>query len=111
MEKGLKEMTLGELLDSKEFQEELQRQIDNEVEHHDKMMREAYGKGLRLQRNPQERLRERGVFNVEDMVAAYKLIACKALQGYSAEERDYIKRVCWMAYWRIVDKEKKKEKK
>lgn len=52
MEKGLKEMTLGELLDSKEFQEELQRQIDNEVEHHDKMMREAYGKGLRLQRNP-----------------------------------------------------------
>ena len=110
MEKGLKEMTLGELLDSKEFQEELQRQIDNEVEHHDKMMREAFNRGLRLQRNPQERLRERGVFNVEDMTAAYKMIIAKSLQGYSAAEREYIKQVCWMAYWRVLEKMKKKEK-
>lgn len=110
MEKGLKEMTLGELLDSKEFQEELQRQIDNEVEHHDKMMSEAFNRGLRLQRNPQERLRERGVFNVEDMTAAYKMIIAKSLQGYSAAEREYIKQVCWMAYWRVLEKMKKKEK-
>ena len=110
MEKGLKEMTLGELLDSKEFQEELQKQIDNEVEHHDKMMREAFNRGLRLQRNPQERLRERGVFNVEDMTAAYKMIIAKSLQGYPAAEREYIKQVCWMAYWRVLEKMKKKEK-
>ena len=110
MKKELKEMTLGELLDSKEFQEELQRQIDNEVEHHDKMMREAFNRGLRLQRNPQERLRERGVFNVEDMTAAYKMIIAKSLQGYSATDREYIKQVCWMAYWRVLEKMNKKEK-
>lgn len=106
----LKKMTVGQLLDSEEFRKELQVQLDNEAEHHDKMMREAFVKGLRLQRNPVSRLREREVWNVVDVIAAYKLIIAKRLDGFSAIERDYIKRVCMMAYWRVVEQNKKAEK-
>ena len=107
---GLKNMTVGQLLDSDDFKRELQLQIDNECEHHDKMMREAFNAGLRLQRAPIARLRERGVFNVEDMVAAYKLMIVKRLEGMSHVERDYIKQVCMMAYWRVVQQRKQQEK-
>lgn len=106
----LQKMTVEQLLDSEEYRKELQVQITNETEHHDKMMREAFTKGLRLQRNPINSLREREVFNVEDMVAAYKQIIAKCLYGFSSAERDYIRRVCMMAYWRVVERHKKQEK-
>ena len=106
----LKQMTVEQLLDSEEYRKELQVQITNETEHHDRMMREAFTKGLRLQRNPINRLRERDVFNVEDMVAAYKQIIAKYLEGFSSAERDYIRRVCMMAYWRVVERYRKQEK-
>ena len=108
---GLKNMTVGQLLDSDDFKKELQVQIDNECEHHDKMAREAFVKGLRLQRAPIARLRERGVFNVEDMVAAYKMILAKMLDDFSAAERQYIKMVCMVAYWRVVQQRKEAEAK
>jgi hypothetical protein len=50
------------------------------------------------------------VFNVEDMTAAYKLIILKRLDGFSSGEREYIKRVCLAAYWRVLEKRKKAEK-
>lgn len=106
----LQKMTVEQLLDSEEYRKELQVQIDRETEHHDRMMREAFTKGLRLKRNPINSLRERDVFNVEDMVAAYKLIIVKLLEGFSSAERDYIRRVCMMAYWRVVERHKKQEK-
>lgn len=108
---GLKGVTVGQMLDSEEFKKELEVQIRNEQEHHDKMMREAFLKGLRLQRNPINSLRERDVMNVEDFTAAYKMIIVKQLDGYSSAERDYIRKVCMMAYWRVVEKLKAKEKK
>ena len=106
----LKNMTVGQLLDSEEFRKELALQIQNECDEHDKMMRVAFTKKLRLQRNPINSLREREVFNVEDMVAAYKQIIAKCLEGFSSAERDYIKRVCMMAYWRVVERHKKQGK-
>ena len=108
---GLKGMTVGQLLESADFKNELQVQITNECEHHDKMMREAFKAGLRLQRAPIARLRERNIFNVEDMIAAYKMLIVKKLDGFSSVERDYIKQVCMMAYWRVVQKRKGQEKK
>lgn len=110
MEKLLSKMTVADVLDSEEFRKELELQINNETEHHDKMMREAFTVKMRLQRAPIARLRERGVFNVDDMTAAYKLIIVKKLEGFSASEREYIKQVCMMAYWRVVERLKKKEK-
>lgn len=103
----LKGMTVGELLDSELFRRELQVQIDNEVKSHDHMAREAFSKGLRLQRSPHQRLRDREMFNVDDLTAAYKMIIAKQLTDYSAAEREYIKNVCMMAYWRVVQQLKK----
>ena len=108
-ELNLKEITVGEFLDSEEFRTELKKVIDHETEYHDRMMRVAFTKKLRLQRNPINSLREKEVFNVDDMVAAYKLIIAKQLQGFSATERDYIKRVCLAAYGEVVARQKKRE--
>ena len=100
-------MSVEQLLDSPEYLKELQVQIDMETDHHDTMAREAFSSGQRLQRAPIARLREREVFNVEDMTAAYKLIIAKQLDGFSATERDYIKRVCMAAYGEVVARQKK----
>lgn len=105
----LKNMTVRELLDGELFRKELQVQIDNEVASHDKMAREAFQLGMRLQRSPHQRLRDKGVFNVDDMVALYKMIICKQLEDYSSAERTYIKQVVMMAYWRVVEILQKKQ--
>lgn len=105
----LKNMTVRELLDGELFRKELQVQIDNEVASHDKMAREAFQLGMRLQRSPHQRLRDKGVFNVDDMVALYKMIVCKQLEDYSSAERTYIKQVVMMAYWRVVETLQKKQ--
>ena len=111
MTNGLKEMTVEQLIDSDDFKRELEIQITNECEHHDKMAREAFTKGLRLQRAPIARLREREVFNQQDMRELYKRILCGVLQGFSAAERTYIKQVCMVAYWRVVQQRKAAEAK
>lgn len=105
----LKNMTVRELLDGELFRKELQVQIDNEVASHDKMAREAFQLGMRLQRSPHQRLRDKGVFNVEDLVELYKMIICKQLEDYSSAERTYIKQVVMMAYWRVVETLQKKQ--
>ena len=100
-------MTVEQLLDSKQFREELQLQIDMEKKHNTEMSYQAVGAGLRLQRAPIQRLIEKNVFDADNLIAAYKLIICKAMGSYfSAAERKYIERVCMMAYWRVVDKNK-----
>lgn len=98
----LKEMTVEQLLDSDEYRKALKVKIDNEIETHDRMMRVAFTKKLRLQRNPISSLREKNVMNVDDIIAAYKMILCKALQGFSATEREYIKVLCQSVYWQVV---------
>lgn len=108
---GIKEMTVEQLIDSDDFIKELEVQITNECEHHDKLAREAFTKGLRLQRAPIARLREREVFNQQDIRDLYKRILCGVLQGFSAAERQYIKQVCMVAYWRTVQKLKAAEQK
>lgn len=105
----LKNMTVGQLLDSEEFRKELALQIQNECDEHDKMMRVAFTKKLRLQRNPINSLREREVFNAEDVTAAYKLILVKELKGFSSAEREYIKRVCMVAYYNTLQKMKEQK--
>jgi hypothetical protein len=103
----LKMLTVEQLLDSKQFHDELEMQITIEEKHHTEMSYQAVGAGLRLQRAPIQRLIEREVFNADDMIELYKRIVCKQLNGFSAAEREYIKNVCMMAYWRVVDMNKK----
>lgn len=104
----LRNMTIEQLLDSEPFERELIRQIDMETQHHDKMARQAFASGLRLQRAPIATLRESGIFDAENIRDIYKHIICKTLKGFSAAEREYIKNLCMMAYWRVIEEYKKK---
>ena len=99
----LKGLTVEQLIDSKEFREELSVQIAIEKKHHTEMSYQAVNAGLRLQRAPIQRLIERGVFDADNIAELYKFLVCKQLTGYSAAEREYIKNLCMMAYWRVVD--------
>ena len=103
----LKGMTVEQLLDSKQFREELDIQITMEKKHHTEMSYQAVEAGLRLQRAPIQRLMDKGVFDTENIIKAYKLIICKRLgSDFSAAEREFIRNVCMMAYWRVVDANK-----
>ena len=106
-ELDVKHMTIEQLLDSEQFERELIQQIEMEAGHHDKMAQEAFKAGLRLQRAPITRLREQGVFDAENIRDIYKRIICKTLVGFSAAEREYIKNLCMVAYWRTIEKAKK----
>ena len=104
----LQGMTVEQLLDSKQFKEELDIQIAMERKHHTDLSYQAVEAGLRLQRAPIQRLIEKEVFDVENIIKAYKLIICKQLSSdFSSAERQYIKNICMMAYWRVVDRNKK----
>ena len=107
---NLREMTIEQLLDSEPFERELIRQIEMETQHHDKMARQAFVSGLRLQRAPIASLRERGIFDAENIRDIYKHIVCKTLKGFSAAEREYIKNLCMMAYWRVIEEYKQAKK-
>ena len=100
----LQTMTVEQLIDSEAFRTELALQIELEKKHHDEMAREAFTRGLRLQRAPIARLRERDVFDVDNIIDIYKRIVCKQLNGFSSAERDYIRRLCMAAYSRVIDK-------
>lgn len=105
----LSSMTIEQLLDSEQFERELIQQIEIEAGHHDKMAREAFKSGMRLQRAPITTLREKGVFDAENIRDIYKRIICKTLVGFSASEREYIKNLCMVAYWRTIEKNKKRD--
>lgn len=107
---NLREMTIEQLLDSEPFELELIRQIEMETQHHDKMARQAFASGLRLQRAPIASLREKGIFDAENIRDIYKHIVCKTLKGFSAAEREYIKNLCMMAYWRVIEEYKQAKK-
>ena len=50
---------------------------------------------------------EKEVFDADNIIKAYKLIICKQLSSdFSAAEREHIKQICMMAYWRVVDSNK-----
>lgn len=103
-------MTVEQLLDSEQFKKELALQLDMEEKHHTEMSYQAVHAGLRLQRAPIQRLMEKGVFNVDDIIRMFKLITCKELNStFSAAEREYVKRLCMMAYWRVVEKNNKSQ--
>ena len=106
-ELDVQHMTIEQLLDSEQFERELIQQIEMEAGHHDKMAQQAFKAGLRLQRAPITRLREQGVFDAENIRDIYKRIICKTLVGFSAAEREYIKNLCMVAYWRTIEKAKK----
>lgn len=93
----LEQMTFLDVLQLGEFEEELKKQLAMEYG----LYEEVSSKG-KLKRMAMDRLRERGLFNANDMTVAYYHIMHKEADGYSASERQYIKDVCAMAYQRTI---------
>lgn len=104
MKKKLEEMTVRELLMTDEFVRTLGEVIENERQSFREVRYKAYKEGRRLQRNPIDRLEERGVFNTEDMQSLYAMVVAKCLTGYSASERNYIELVGRQAYRVTIQK-------
>lgn len=104
MAKKLEEMTVRELLMTDEFVRTLGEVIENERQSFREARLRAHREGKVLQRNPIDRLEERGVFNTEDMQSLYAMVVAKCLTGYSASERNYIELVGRQAYRVTIQK-------
>ena len=93
----LKDMTFPQVLELNIFQEELNRQM--EIEHTAYLEARKRGKVCSI---PLTQLLRKGRFTMHDMTAAYYHIMHKEATGYSANERQYIKDVCSIAYRRTI---------
>lgn len=93
----LEQMTFLDVLQLGVFEEELKKQLAMEYG----LYEEVSSKG-KLKRMAMDGLRDRGLFNAKDMTVAYYHIMHKEAEGYSANERKYIKDVCAMAYLRTI---------
>ena len=90
-------MTFPQVLELNIFQEELNRQM--EIEHTAYLEARKRGKVCSI---PLTQLLRKGRFTMHDMTAAYYHIMHKEATGYSANERQYIKDVCSIAYQRTI---------
>jgi hypothetical protein len=93
----LKDMTFPQVLELDIFQDELNQQM--EIEHTAYLEAKKRGKVCSM---PLTQLLRKGRFTMHDMIAAYYHIMHKEATGYSANERQYIKAVCTIAYQRTI---------
>lgn len=93
----LKEMTFLQVLQLEVFRDELLAQMTREMVAYEKAS--MHGK---LARMALTNLRERGLFTVDNLTQAYYHIMHKELNGYSANERQYITDVCTIAYQKTI---------
>jgi hypothetical protein len=93
----LKDMTFPQVLELEIFQEELDQQMSVEME----VYNEARKRG-KVCSMPLTSLMKKGKFTMHDMTAAFYHIMHKEASGYSANERQYIKDICSLAYNRTI---------
>jgi hypothetical protein len=93
----LKDMTFPQVLELEIFQEELDQQMSVEM----KVYNEAKKRG-KVCSIPLTQLLRKGKFTMHDMTAAFYHIMHKEATGYSANERQYIKDICSLAYNRTI---------
>ena len=93
----LKDMTFPQVLELDIFQEELNQQMSVEMESY--LEAKKRGKVCSM---PLTQLLRKGRFTMHDMTVAYYHIMHKEETGYSANERQYIKAVCGVAYHRTI---------
>ena len=93
----LKDMTFPQVLELEIFQEELDQQMSVEME----VYNEAKKRG-KVCSMPLTQLLRKGRFTMHDMTTAYYHIMHKEASGYSANERQYIKDICSLAYNRTI---------
>jgi hypothetical protein len=93
----LKDMTFPQVLELDIFQEELNQQM--EIEHNAYLTAKKRGKVCSM---PLTQLLRKGRFTMHDMTTAFYHIMHKEASGYSANERQYIKDICSLAYNRTI---------
>lgn len=106
--KGLKDMTISDVLKTPEFYNNLKVVISDlgNIRRNARISANAP-----LKRHPIDRLQERGVFEPGQMTVLYANAMDKKLQGYSSSERKFILEVGGEAFnitmKQLVDQEKK----
>ena len=101
----IKDLTIADVLKSAEFDKQLRRQMEIEEDTQTRVIKAGI-----TRRTVLDRLRQRGVFNADTLPVLYAQILDKRLQGYSAAERDYIRKVCELAFRRTLKRAIEEEK-
>ena len=99
----LSKLTVREVIEMPEFTAELKAQLAMEEQSHT----EALQKG-RLKRIPLDSLRDRQVFDVPHIKAAFMAILDKSLIGFSSMERQYIHSLGMISFARVMVKLQKR---
>lgn len=99
----LSKLTVREVIEMPEFADELEAQIVLEEDSHTAALRKG-----RLKRTPLDSLRDRKVFNVPHLKAAFMAVLDKSLVGYSSMERQYIHSLGMVAFARVMVKLQKR---
>ena len=110
MSKELKEMTVRDVLMLDEFKRQMLQVMDGEMAAQEKAAYNASKQGARISRTPQDRLRERKVWEPDLMVEYFGSVLNKSLIGFSAAEREYIYLVGMEAFRRTMKKLQEQEK-
>ena len=107
--KELKELKVRDVLLMDEFMEHLSQVMDMELAAQEKAGYNASKQGARINRTPLDRLRERKVWEPEQMVEYFGSVLNKSLIGFSAAEREYIYLVGMAAFKRTMQKLQEQE--
>lgn len=89
-EKELKKLNVGDVLAMKEYREEMKKVMLSEEQLVRKATNMALYNRAHLCRTSVDRMKEKGVWDVENMTASFSLVMQKKLIGFSKAERDYI---------------------
>lgn len=89
-EKELRKLKVGDVLEMKEYREEMKKVMLNEEQLVRKATNLALYNRAHLCRTSVDRMKEKGVWDVENMTSSFSLVMQKKLVGFSKVERDYI---------------------
>lgn len=106
--KKVEEMSVAEVLATKEFEDEISKLINDLSKDRDDA-KQKYGK--RLKAHPIDKLRKQGVFNALNLTSLYGQVLDKRVVGYSAAERKFILECGTEAFGNVMNKLVKKSKK
>lgn len=111
--KRVSEMTVGEVLKTKLFQDNLRRLLNELQTTRENAKRRLINPGEKLCSHPIDKLIEKGVFEPGNFTVAYAQICDKKAVGYSANERSFISSIGTEAFNKtmktLIEDEKKRD--
>lgn len=95
----LNNLTVRDVLEMEEYRREMDVQLRLEENAHTEALRRG-----RLKRTPLDSLRERKVFNTDDMLRLVQAEIEKSLLGFSSMERQYIHNIGMVVFGRVLNR-------